>query len=128
MEEDFKLLGTSSLDEPSAEDIAFYDKLDLGDQDLELLLGEAPGLSWGDFSQDLEDFYYRLRNRTARLVCSDGELRKSVGKSIEVGVEAAWLSLLAAFGLNPATLAARALKPMAVGVVHSGVEELCSFS
>lgn len=128
MDEEFGSLGASTIDEPSAADISFYEKLDLGEEDLELLLGEAPGLSWVDFKKDMADFYYRLRNRTAQLVCSDGEMRKSVGDSIKVGAEATWLSLLAAFGLNPGILAARALKPIALGVVLSGVEGLCKYS
>ena len=113
------------LDKPAPETLEFLSSLHLSEGDIETLLGEAPGLSWTDIKKDSRAFFFRLRRRTARLVCSDRELKKSVEKSLTVGVEAAWLALLGAFGINASTLAATALKPIAVGLVTSGIGQLC---
>jgi len=113
------------LDKPAASALEYLTSLPLSDEDLETLLGEAPGLSWTDMKKDSRAFFFRLRRRAARLVCSDKELKDSVAKSLTVGAEAAWLALLGAFGINAGTLAAAALKPIAVGLVKSGVGQLC---
>lgn len=113
------------LDKPAPSALEYLSSLPLGNEDLETLLGEAPSLSWTDVKKDSRAFFLRLRRRAARLVCSDKELKESVYKSLTVGAEAAWLALLGAFGISASTLAAAALKPIAVGLVKSGVGQLC---
>jgi len=113
------------LDDPSPSALEYLSSLQLSDEDLGTLLGEAPGLSWTDVKKDSRAFFFRLRRRTARLVCSDKELKDSVAKAVTVGAEAAWVALLGVFGVSAGTLAASALKPIAVGLIKSGVGQLC---
>jgi hypothetical protein len=113
------------LNVPAPSVLKYLASLDLSDEDIEVLLGDAPGLSWADMKEDVQSFFFRLRRRIARLVCDDQELKDSVNQSLTVGAEAAWLALVGALGITPSTLAAAALKPIAVGLVTSGVNKLC---
>ena len=117
--------GANALDLPTSASLDYLATLSLSDADVQLLLGDAPGLSWREVSDDTRAFYFRLRRRVARLVCNDTKLRDSVAKSVTVSADAAWLVLVHALGLKPEVLAAAALKPIAVGIVVSGAERLC---
>lgn len=113
------------LDNPPPSALNYLAALDLSEDDLELLLGDVPGLSFADVEGNAEALFFRLRQRIANLVCSDDKLKESVKKSVNAGAEAAWISLLAVLGLTPGVIAAAALKPLAAGLVVAGVEQLC---
>lgn len=113
------------LTAPSPSTLDYLTSLHLSENELEILLGEAPGLSWVDVRKDSRAFFFRLRRRVARLVCNDRKLKESVAQSITVGAEAAWLALVGALGIAPSTVGAAALKPIAVGLIKSGVGTLC---
>jgi hypothetical protein len=113
------------VDSPPDEAIRFLEALDLDEDDLETLLGDAAHLSVAEVRANGAAIYFRVRTRMARLICTDAKLKTSVRLSLAAGGEAAWLALLGVTGLNPATVAAAALKPIAVGIVVSGVERLC---
>jgi hypothetical protein len=114
------------LHAPPDASLAFLGSLDLDGEDLELLLGEAPGLSWTDVKQETQAFFDRLRLRTAQLVCDDDKLKASVDMALKSGAEAGWLALVAGFGFGPGTVVATALKPIAAALVTTGVGKLCS--
>ena len=113
------------LDTPAPSALKYLASLHLTEEDIELLLGEAPGLSWADMREDVQSFFFRLRRRVARIVCNDKELRDSVSNSLKGGAEATWLALVVGLGFDPSMIAAAALKPIAVGLVVSGVGQLC---
>jgi len=78
--------------------------------------------------QDVQSFFFRLRKRGARLEWNDKEVRDSIKKSLTIGADDAWVALVRALGFSPEVLAAAALKPIAVGLVISGVNQLCQGS
>jgi hypothetical protein len=114
------------LRDPPTAALEFLASLDLTDDDLELLLGEAPGLAWSDAREHAGAFFVRMRNHVGRIVCDDDQLKDNVKRAVTGGADAAWLALVAALGLTPGALVAVALKPLAVGVAVSGVEGLCT--
>jgi hypothetical protein len=116
---------TDPLDDPSTTALEYLASLELTDEDLELLLGDAPGLSFADVRQNALALFFRIRQRVAGLICADDDLKESVKKSIAGGMDAGWLSLVAVVGVAPGSVAAGALKPLAGGLVISGVERLC---
>jgi len=113
------------LDTPAPSALEYLASLHLSEEDLELLLGEAPGLSWVDMKEDVQSFFFRLRHRVARLVCNDQALKDSISNSVKGGAEATWLALVVGLGFDPSMIAAAALKPIAVGLVVSGMRQLC---
>jgi hypothetical protein len=113
------------LDEPPPAALDYLSSLDLSQTDLELLLGDTPGLSFADVKGNAAALFFRLRKVLADLVCTDNSLKDTVKKSITAGTEAAWIAIVAALGLTPGTIAAAALKPLASGLVVAGVERLC---
>jgi hypothetical protein len=115
-----------NLTSPGHSLLGYVQALDIGDRDLQALLGDAPGFTWTDVKENVEGFFARVRRRVARLVCSDDELRGEVTTAIKVGAEATWIAVVAAVGVVPGSVAAAALKPIAVALVVSGVGQLCS--
>lgn len=113
------------LDSPSPSALNYLASLHLSEEDVEILLGEAPGLSWNDMKEDVQAFYFRLRRRVARLICNDKELKDSISGSLKGGAEATWIALVIALGFDPSMIGAAALKPIAVGLIISGVGQLC---
>ena len=123
--EDNSIDSTNAIDVPSRSTLAYLGRLDLDDDAIEILLGDSPGLSWIDIRANLTDFYHRLRRRTSYLICHDDELKESVSKALDVGADAVWLTVIGAFGIRAETLAASALKPIAIAIMKSGVGKLC---
>lgn len=113
------------IDTPPEIALEYLASLNLSDDDLEILLGDVPGLSFAEVKQNASALYFRIRQVVASLVCSDGNLKESIKQAITVGVEAVWLALLSVLGITPETLAAAALKPLAGGLTASGVDRLC---
>ena len=104
---------SSPLEHPPDAVLEFLRGLELDEGDVEMLLGDGAGLSWADIRERADVFFAQLRLRVAHLVCNDVELRKEVETAVDVGLEASWLALLGVFGLQPSTMAGRALKPLA---------------
>jgi hypothetical protein len=113
------------LDTPGPSSLNYLASRDLSEEEIEMLLGDAPGLSWADMKEDAQAFFFRLRGRVARIVCNDQELSNSVNQALVMGAEAAWMALVGALGLSAETAAAAALKPIAVGLTTSGLSRLC---
>jgi hypothetical protein len=113
-------------DDPSPRMLEYLAELDLSDDDLELLLGLSPGLSWADIKENGAALFFRLRQRVSGLVCADAKLKDSVTKAVNAGADAAFVALAGVIGLSPQTIAAAALKPLATALVVAGAGRLCA--
>ncbi len=116
---------STNIEDPLIESLKYLENLELDNQSFDMLLGSSPGLNWPDFSENINELYYRLLLRAQQLICHDDDLIESIEKSISVGLEAIWLALLSAFGVSVETLAAKALKPIAVAIAIHGLQKIC---